>query len=95
MVSVRNLALFGTDWFGSKLLDVYHFSFGSLVVANSATTAIVIPLVFLLPAIIVGRKDAEVVGRKDAEVVGRKEAEPVGRKGAEAADEPMAKTAME
>ena len=30
MVSVRNLALFGTDWFGSKLLDQYHFSFNSL-----------------------------------------------------------------
>ena len=38
MVSVRNLALFGTDWFGSKLLDQYHFSFNSLVVANSVTT---------------------------------------------------------
>src|SRR5271169_6976328 len=35
MVSVRNLALFGTDWFGSKLLDAYHFSFDSLVIANS------------------------------------------------------------
>src|SRR3954470_22340234 len=31
MVSVRNLALFGTDWFGSHLLDEYHFSFDSLV----------------------------------------------------------------
>jgi predicted MFS family arabinose efflux permease len=59
MVSVRNLALFGTDWFGSKLLDAYHFSFDSLVIANSVTTAIAVPLVFLLPGIIVGRKDAE------------------------------------
>jgi hypothetical protein len=59
MVSVRNLALFGTDWFGSKLLDSYHFSFDSLVVANSVTTAVAVPLVFLLPQIIVGRKDAE------------------------------------
>ena len=49
MVSVRNLALFGTDWFGSKLLDAYHFSFDSLVIANSVTTAVAVPLVFLLP----------------------------------------------
>jgi predicted MFS family arabinose efflux permease len=60
MVSVRNLALFGTDWFGSKLLDQYHFSFDSLVIANSATTLIAIPLVFLLPRLIVLRKDAEI-----------------------------------
>ena len=59
MVSVRNLALFGTDWFGSRLLDQYHVSFDSLVIANSVTTAIAVPLVFLLPRIIVGRKDAE------------------------------------
>jgi hypothetical protein len=59
MVSVRNLALFGTDWFGSMLLDTYHFSFDGLVIANSVTTAAAVPLVFLLPRIIVGRRDAE------------------------------------
>ena len=60
MVSVRNLALFGTDWFGSKLLDQYHFSFDSLVIANSATTLMAVPLVFLLPRLIVLHKDAEI-----------------------------------
>jgi Major Facilitator Superfamily len=50
MVSVRNLALFGTDWFGSNLLDQYHLSFNSLVIANSATTLIAVPLVLLLPS---------------------------------------------
>jgi hypothetical protein len=59
MMSVRNLALFGTDWFGSKLLDEYHFSFNSLVIVNSVTTLITVPLVFLLPRLIVSRKDAE------------------------------------
>ena len=59
MVSVRNLALFGTDWFGSVLLDRYHVSFDWLVLANSFTTALAVPLVLLLPAIIVGRRDAE------------------------------------
>ena len=59
MMSVRNLALFGTDWFGSKLLDLYHLSFNPLVFANAATTLITVPLVFLLPRLIVGRRDAE------------------------------------
>jgi hypothetical protein len=60
MVSVSNLALFGTDWFGSHLLDEYHFSFDSLVLANSQTTLIAVPLVFLLPRLLVLRKDAEI-----------------------------------
>ena len=60
MVSIRNLALFGTDWFGSHLLDEYHFSFDSLVLANSLTTLIAVPLVFLLPRLLVLRKDAEI-----------------------------------
>jgi hypothetical protein len=62
MMSVRNLALFGTDWFGSALLDKYHVSFNSLVIANSATTLLTVPLVFLLPLAIVGHKDAELYG---------------------------------
>ena len=59
MVSVRNFALFGTDWFGSTLLDTYHVPFDWLVLANSMTTALTVPLVFLLPSLIVGRRDAE------------------------------------
>ena len=60
MISVRNLAVFGTDWFGSNLLDQYHLSFSSLVIANSATTLIAVPLVFLLSRPIVARKDGEI-----------------------------------
>ncbi|MBV8478016.1 MAG: MFS transporter [Acidobacteria bacterium] len=60
MISVRNLALFGTDWFGSNLLDQYHLSFNSLVIANSATTLIAVPFVFLLPRLVVARKEAEI-----------------------------------
>src|SRR5215472_8430386 len=59
MISVRNLALFGTDWFGAHLLDQYQLSFVFVVIANSATTLIAVPLVFLLPRIVVARKDAE------------------------------------
>jgi MFS family permease len=59
MVSVRNLALFGTDWFGASLLDRYHLSFNSLVLANSATTLVAVPLALFLPRRIVAHKDAE------------------------------------
>jgi hypothetical protein len=59
MMSVRNIALFGTDWFGSKLLEQYHLPFNWLVLSNAATTLITVPLVFLLPALLLNKKDAE------------------------------------
>jgi len=58
MISVRNLAVFGTDWLGSAMMDTWKLSFNTLVYANSATTLIVVPLVFLLPAILVATPDA-------------------------------------
>lgn len=58
MVSVRNLALFGTDVLGSKLLDGYHWHFDWLVFANAGTTALALPFIFLLPAALVRRHDA-------------------------------------
>jgi MFS family permease len=61
MMSVRNFALYGTDWIGSRMLDTYHLPFSTLVLSNAATTVITIPLVFLLPLYIVRRKDAELV----------------------------------
>ena len=59
MMSVRNFTLFGSDWFGSKLLDAYHLHFNTMVLANTATTFITLPLIFVLPAIIVNTKDAQ------------------------------------
>jgi hypothetical protein len=59
MMSVRNLALFGTDWFGSMLLETYNVPFSSLVIANSVTTLMTVPLVLLLPPILISKKDAE------------------------------------
>jgi predicted MFS family arabinose efflux permease len=59
MISVRNLALFGTDYLGSMMMDSFHLPFNSLVLSNAATTAVTIPLVFLLPRMIVGKRDAE------------------------------------
>jgi MFS family permease len=61
MVSVRNFALFGTDWLGSLMLDNWKLPFADLVYANAATTLIAAPLVFLLPRALVRRKDAEVL----------------------------------
>jgi hypothetical protein len=59
LMSVRNFALFGTDWFGSALMDRYHWSFNSVVVADATTTAIAVPLVLLLPAILIRRRDSQ------------------------------------
>ena len=59
MMSVRNLCLFGSDWFGSKLLDAYHLQFNTLVIANSVMSGLIVPLVFLLPAVIVLTRDAQ------------------------------------
>ena len=59
MMSVRNLTLFGSDWFGSKLLETYHLHFSTLVIANAATSFLAIPLVLMLPSIIVMTKDAQ------------------------------------
>jgi Na+/melibiose symporter-like transporter len=57
LMSVRNLALFGTDWIGSAMIDRLHWSFNSVVIADAVTTAIALPLVLLLPAMLVRRRD--------------------------------------
>lgn len=57
MMSVRNFALFGTDWFGSALIDRLHWSFNSVVLADVVTTCITIPVVLVLPVILVRRRD--------------------------------------
>ncbi len=58
LMSVRNFALFGTDWFGSALIDRYHWAFNSVVVADAVTTSMAIPLVLLLPLVLVRRRDS-------------------------------------
>jgi BT1 family protein len=59
MMSVRNFALLGSDWLGAKLLETYHLQFNTLVIANGATTLILIPLVLLLPAMILKTRVAQ------------------------------------
>jgi len=60
MVSVRNLALFGTDVLGSWMLDKWRLPFNDLVLGNVGTTLLTLPLVLLLPDVLVRRKDAEI-----------------------------------
>ena len=60
MMSVRNFTLFGSDWFGSKLLETYHLHFNTLVISNAVISAIAIPLALLLPAAILRAKDEDV-----------------------------------
>jgi len=53
--------LFGTDVLGSWMLDKWRLPFNALVLGNVGTTLLTLPLVMLLPAVLVRRKDAEVV----------------------------------
>ena len=59
MVSVRNLALFGSNWVTSAVLDKLHVPISDMVLASAGVTALAVPLVFLLPAALAGRKEAE------------------------------------
>ena len=65
MVSVRNLSLFGADWIGSKAMDVYHFHFSTMAIANGLISLIAVPFVFLLPGFIVDHRDS----RAEAEAI--------------------------
>jgi len=58
MVSVRNLSLFGADWVGSKAMDVYHFHFSTMAIANGLISLIAVPFIFLLPGFIVDHRDS-------------------------------------
>jgi predicted MFS family arabinose efflux permease len=66
MMSARNLALFGTDWIGSKLIETFHWSFTSVVLANAIVSGITIPLVLLLPVTLLLRRDGEPMNQPTA-----------------------------
>jgi predicted MFS family arabinose efflux permease len=59
MMSVRNLSIFGSDWVGSKAMEVYHLHFTTMMFIDGTISLTVLPFIFLLPAFIVDRKDAE------------------------------------
>lgn len=60
MMSVRNFALLGTDALGARMMDRWHLHFNQLVLSNAATTAIAIPLIFLLPKVVLSARDEEI-----------------------------------
>jgi len=59
MISINNLARLGTDFLGSTMLDKLHLPFSTLVLMNAATSGIAVPLVLLLPAVLVMRRETE------------------------------------
>jgi len=59
LMSIRNIALYGSDVMGSALIDKLHITWIKMVIANGLTTAIAIPLIFLLPQVITRRKDGD------------------------------------
>jgi len=58
IISVRSFALFGTDIIGANLLDHYGWHFNGLVLINTATSVLAMPLVFLLPRALLAQRDA-------------------------------------
>lgn len=58
MMSVRNLSLFGSDWAGAKVMDLYHLQLSTMAAANALISLIAVPFVFLLPAFFVDRRDS-------------------------------------
>ena len=59
LLSMRNLALFGTDVLGSKLVDEYGVKFNQLVFLNAGSTLVVLLLVPFLPRALTAYKDAQ------------------------------------
>ncbi len=59
LLSMRNLAIFGTDKLGSRLIEVYKMKFEQLVFLNSGSTLLVLVLIPLLPRALTAYKDAQ------------------------------------
>ncbi len=64
MMSARNIALFGADWVGSKLLATYHMPWNVLVWLNAGTTLICLIVVPFLPRILMRSRDGENLGER-------------------------------
>ncbi len=57
MMSMRNFGIALSDVIGSKLMDQFHFTFNSLIVANVATTLAILLFLPLIPKAILSWKD--------------------------------------
>jgi hypothetical protein len=56
ILSVRNVAVFGADYIGSRLADL-HWSWNSLVILNAATTLVVLLFLPVMPPKLMESKD--------------------------------------
>ena len=65
LVAVRNVCLYGADWFGAGLMDRFHVQFRTLVTTNALTSLLAVPLVWLLPAALVSVRDARVSAARE------------------------------
>lgn len=70
ILSVRNLAIFGADYLGSKLHDLHPktFSFVTMVWLNVATTLVVLVFLPFLPAVIMRTRDKAKASEPDPEL---------------------------
>jgi hypothetical protein len=59
MMSVRNLAVGGSDVMSSSLADRFHLSFSTLVLLNAGTTLLSLLAIPFLPAVLVDRRDGQ------------------------------------
>ena len=57
MMSMRNLAVFGADWLGSHIADTYHVQWGTMVIVNAVSTAVVLILLPFMPRRIMSSRD--------------------------------------
>jgi hypothetical protein len=62
---------------GSKLIETFHWSFNSVVLANATVSAMTIPLVLLLPVTLLLRRDAQPVEEPQAGSGGIPAHEPI------------------
>jgi len=58
LFGMRSLALLTTDILGAYLLDHSGWSFAGLVLINASTSALAVPIVFLLPAALLRAREA-------------------------------------
>ncbi len=68
MMSARNVALFGADWVGSKLLDSHALPWNGLVLLSAGTTALCVIAVPFLPGLLMRHREGEDMG--EANVTG-------------------------
>ncbi len=66
MMSARNVALFGADVAGSKMLDDYHVSWNGLVWMNAGTTLVCLLAIPFLPRVLTRLRDGENLGERHA-----------------------------